>query len=688
MGTVRIKDHWGEQRLFERRAVAAAIIVIALTVVLIGRLVVLQVARYDYYAELSQGNRVRVEPLPAQRGLILDRTGKVLAENRPAFQLELVRERVPDLDATLRRLIEINVLPADDLDETRRLVRSRRGFESVPIRLRLTDEEIARFAVHRFEFPGVDIATRLTRFYPHGEHAVHALGYVAAISENDVKQLEKDNQLGKYAGTSLIGKLGIEASYEEQLHGADGSRQILVNAAGRSVQRQGTLTPELQELRPVAGRDLITSIDLPTQLVAEQGLIGRRGSVVAIDPNNGDVIVLASTPGFDPNPFGRGLTRAEYSALRDNIDVPLLNRALRGQYPSGSTIKPGLALAGLVYHEVEPNATKVCPGVWRLPGSSLAFREGRTGRHGAMDLRHAIAKSCDVYFYALASDIGVDHMAEFLGLLGFGSLTGIDIGGEKPGLLPSREWKRRTFKRPADQVWFPGETVNFGIGQGYFLVTPLQLAHYTSIMANRGTSYKPRLVIGVRGPGTGEVKRFPAVKNEEIKTASAEQWQIVTEGMAGTLRYGTAAAFAGKNMTYTIAGKTGTAQVFTVARNQSLDNQKTVSDRLRDHSWFVAFAPAERPRIAVAVIVENGGFGSALASPIARNVMDTFLLDANGQLKVPLPPGTVPLTPGPGYGPIIPGKGAAPAAAAPPKEDAPDTEADGTAEPPPAAGDE
>jgi penicillin-binding protein 2 len=674
MGTVRIKDHWGEQRLFEQRAIAATVIIILLTLVLIGRLVVLQVMRYDYYAELSQGNRVRVEPLPAQRGLILDRNLAVLAENRPSFQLELVRERVPDVDATLERLVEIGVLPADDLDETLRLVRSRRGFESVPIRLRLTEEEIARFAVYRFEFPGVDIATRLTRFYPHGEHAVHALGYVAAISENDVKKLEKEDQLSKYAGTTLIGKLGIEASFEKELHGSDGSRQILVNAAGRSVQRQGALTPDLQEFKPQPGHDVITAIDLPTELVAEQGLIGRRGAVVAIDPNNGDIIALVSTPGFDPNPFTRGLTRAEYGALRDNIDVPLLNRALRGQYPSGSTIKPGLALAGLAYHEVEPNATKFCPGIWRLPGSSLAFREGRTGRHGAMDLRHAIAKSCDVYFYGLASDIGVDHMAEFLAQFGFGSLTGIDIGGEKPGLLPSKEWKRKYFKRPADQIWFPGETVNFGIGQGYFLVTPLQLAHYTSIMANRGTSYKPRLVTGVRDPGTGEVKRFPAVKNEEIKNVSAEQWQIVTEGMAGTLRYGTAAGFAGKNMTYTIAGKTGTAQVFTVARNQSLDNQKTVSDRLRDHSWFIAFAPAEHPRIAVAVIVENGGFGSSLASPIARSVMDTFLLDANGQLKVPLPPGTVPLTPGPGYGPIIPGKGAAAAPAALPKQDAPDTE--------------
>src|SRR5688500_12462163 len=358
MGTVRIKDHWGEQRLFEQRAVAAAFVIAALTLVLIGRLVVLQILRYHYYAGLSQGNRVRVEPLPAQRGLILDRNGLVLAENRPAFQLELVRERVPDVDATLKRLIEIGVLPVDDLDETLKLVRSRRSFESVPIRLRLTEEEIARFAVHRFEFPGVDIATRLTRFYPHGEHAVHALGYVAAISEGDVKRLEKEKQLAKYAGTSLIGKLGIEASYELPLHGSDGSRQILVNAAGRSVQRQGTLTPELQENKPIAGRDVVTSIDLPTQLVAEQGLIGRRGAVVAIEPNTGNVIALVSTPGFDPNAFGRGLTKPEFAALNESIDKPLLNRALKGEYPPGSTVKPVMALAGLATGDTTPQRTK------------------------------------------------------------------------------------------------------------------------------------------------------------------------------------------------------------------------------------------------------------------------------------------------------------------------------------------
>src|SRR5687768_17161303 len=399
MGTVRIKDHWGEQRLFEKRAMAAAFIIIGLTLVLVVRLVVLQISRYDYYAELSQGNRVRVEPLPAQRGLILDRKLQVLAENRPAFQLELVRERVPDVDATLQRLAAIGVLPADDFDETRKLVRSRRSFESVPIRLRLTDEEIARFAVHRFEFPGVDIATRLTRFYPHGEHAVHALGYVAAISENDVKRLEKEQQLAKYAGTSLIGKLGIEASYEKELHGEDGSRQILVNAAGRSVQQEGTLTSGLQEIRPVAGRDVLTSIDLPTQLVAEQALIGRRGAVVAIDPNNGDVVAMVSTPGFDPNAFGRGLSRAEYGALRDNIDIPLLNRAIRGEYPPGSTVKPVIALAGLEYGVTTPQRTKACGGYFSLPGSRHRFRDWRPSGHGTVTLETAIAQSCDVYFY-------------------------------------------------------------------------------------------------------------------------------------------------------------------------------------------------------------------------------------------------------------------------------------------------
>jgi penicillin-binding protein 2 len=669
---VTIKDHWSEQRIFDQRSLAAGVIIVTLTVLLIGRLFLLQVIRFDYYTELSQGNRVRIEPIPAARGLVLDRNGEVIAANQPAYQLELIPEQVTDLKTTLDGLVGLGLLAADDLDDVRRAIRSRRPFDSVPIRLRMSEEDIARFAVHRFEFPGVDIVTRQTRWYPNNDLAVHALGYVAAISESDLEKIDRQ----AYAGTTLIGKLGVEAAYEKELHGTNGFKEVLVNAQGRSVTSMGGVIPDLKVRAATAGEDLLLSLDMPSQRVAEEMLKDKRGSLVAIDPQTGDVLALVSRPGFDPNLFGRGLTRAEFKELNDNIDHPLLNRALRGQYPSGSTIKPGLALAGLVYHDVDPNATKYCNGVWRLPGSSLPFREGRTGRHGAMDLRRAIARSCDVYFYELANDIGVDHIAEFLAPLGFGSLTGIDIAGEKPGLLPSKEWKRKAFKRPAEQVWYPGETVNFGVGQGYFLTTPLQLAHYVTILANRGTSYTPRLVSGVRDPATGNVRRFPPKKNEEIKTASAEQWQIVAEGMAGTLRYGTASQFAGKNMTYTIAGKTGTAQVFTVARNQSLDNQKTVSDRLRDHSWFIAFAPAEAPRIAVAVIVENGGFGASVASPIARKVMDTYLLDANGQLKVPLPPGTVPLTPGEGYGPIIPGKGPAPATTPPVKEAQPSTEAE------------
>lgn len=634
MGTVRIKDHWAEQRLFERRALAAVFILLLMALVLIGRLIILQVMRYEHYAELSQGNRVRVEPLPAQRGLILDRNLQVLAENRPAFQLELVRERVPDVDDTLKRLVEIDVLPEDDVDDTRKLVKSRRGFESVPIRLRLTDEEIARFAVHRFEFPGVDIATRLTRFYPHGEHAVHALGYVAAISENDVKRLEKEEQIGKYAGTTLIGKLGIEASFEKELHGSDGSRQILVNAAGRSVQRQGTLTPELQEFKPTPGRDLITGIDFPTQLVAEQGLIGRRGAVVAIDPNNGDVIALVSTPGFDPNGFGRGLTRAEYALLRDNIDVPLLNRAIRGEYPPGSTVKPVIALAGLAEGVTTPQHTKTCHGFFRLPGSSHRFRDWRPAGHGIVDMQRAIAQSCDVYFYELATLLGVDKLAGFLAHFGLGSTTGIDIGGERRGILPTPQWKKARFKNPADQVWFPGETVIFGIGQGYLIVTPMQLAHMTSIVAARGKSYQPRLVTALREQGSGKLQKVPPKLLETVDVASPENWRVAVDGMIKVMNGGTGSrSQAGAE--YQIAGKTGTAQVFSVAQGERY-NEDQLDERLHDHGWFVAFAPAEAPKIAVAVLIENGKHGTA-AALIARRVLDQYLLGRTTTPEIPPP---------------------------------------------------
>lgn len=627
--------------MFDQRALVAGVLIVVLTCILIGRLFVLQVVRHDYYMDLSQGNRVRIEPIPAARGLILDRHGEVLASNQPAYQLELVPEEVPDLGKALGGLVALGLIDPDDLDDIRRTIKSRRAFDSVPLRLRMSEEEIARFAVRRYEFPGVDIKTRQTRLYPNAELAVHALGYVAAISESDLQRIDR----AAYSGTSLIGKLGVESAYENELHGTNGFREILVNARGRSVQHQGALVPNLRVQPPVAGSDLVLTLDMTTQRVAEEGLAGRRGAVVAIDPRNGDVIALVSHPGFDPNLFARGLTRAEFAALNEDIDRPLFNRALRGTYPSGSTIKPAIALAGLVYHEVDPEKRHFCAGVYRLPGSSHQFREGRTGRHGGVNLEEAIARSCDVYFYDLANTLGVDRIAEFLAPFGFGSPTGIDIGGEKPGLLPTRAWKRKAFSRPQDQVWFPGETVNLGVGQGYFLVTPLQLAHYVSVLANSGKSYKPRLVSGLRDPVTGKIRRIPPARSTDVKSVTPEQWHIVLEGMEGALQpRGTAYATAGRNMTYTIAGKTGTAQVYTVAQNERY-NEKTVNERLRDHSWFIAFAPAEAPRIAVAVLVENGGFGSTGAAPIVRKVMDAYLLDAGGQVKQTLAPGSAPAKP-------------------------------------------
>ncbi|HVW70077.1 MAG TPA: penicillin-binding protein 2 [Steroidobacteraceae bacterium] len=629
----RIKDHWGEQRLFDQRSLIAGVLIVLLTFVLLGRLYLLQVVRHDYYAELSQGNRVRTEPIPASRGLILDRNGSVMVNNEPAYQLELTREQVPDLNDTLKRLTALNLIDPEDLDGIKHMILSRRSFDTVPLRLRLTDEEIGRFAVHRFEFPGVDLATRQTRHYPFGELGVHALGYVGAISEQDLDHIDR----AAYAGTALIGKLGVEASYEKPLHGQNGYREILVNAQGRSVERQGAYAPELRAVAPTAGEDVVLSIDLPTQKVAEEVFGDHRGAVVAIDPTNGDVLALVSKPGFDPSIFARGVTRSEYAALSQNIDKPLFNRALRGTYPSGSTIKPVISLAGLANHMLDPHKDEFCAGVYYLPGSRLAFREGKFGRHGNLDLPHAIARSCDVYFYRLAATIGIDKIAAFMAPFGYGSLTGIDIGGEKPGVLPSPEWKRRVYK----QAWYPGETVNVGIGQGYLLVTPLQLAHVASVIAGRGKSYRPRLVTALRDVN-GELHKLPPIENPSIQGVTDEDWNIVIEGMIGATSWpgGTAYAFV-HGTPYTMAGKTGTAEVVTVGRNQSLTAKKT-DERLKDHAWFIAFAPAEAPRIAVAVLAENAGFGATTSSPIARKVIDAYLLGPDGKVKPSLLPGGSP----------------------------------------------
>ena len=643
MPAVRIKDHWREQRLFDQRALVCAAAMGLATLALIVRLFVLQVSRHDYYADLSQGNRVRTEPIPPARGLILDRHGELIAGSQPAYQLELVPEEVPDIDATLDGLVKLNLIRAEDVDEIERTIDSSRNFDSVPIRLRMSDEDVARFAVHRFEFRGVDIKTRQTRWYPNGDMAVHALGYVGAISEQDLKHIDRN----AYAGTSLIGKLGVESAYEKQLHGTNGSREVLVNAQGRSVERQGAFVPKLHTKAPTAGDDLLLSIDLNAQRVAEAALAGHRGAVVALDPNNGDVLALVSLPGFDPSLFARGITGAEYRTLAEDIDRPLFNRALRGTYPSGSTIKPVLGLAALTDHTLAANTKVFCNAEFYLPGSRHVWRADKDEPRGWLDLPEAISRSSDVFFYRLASTLGIDRMAAFLEPFGYGQPTGIDIGGEKAGLLPTPEWKRKAFKRPEDKVWFPGETINMGIGQGYLLVTPLQLAHITGILAERGRDFRPRVVKGMRD-AAGRVQWLAPVEGTPVKGVSAEDWAVVNEAMIGTTRcarYCGTAWVAFKGAAYQAAGKTGTAQVYTVAQNAKY-NAKTVPERLRDHAWFIAYAPAEAPRIAIAVLVENAGFGSMNAAPVARKVLDAYLLGPDGKLKPPTLEAAAPGLPG------------------------------------------
>jgi penicillin-binding protein 2 len=641
---VRIKDHWREQRLFDQRALVCAAIMALATIGLVVRLFLLQVARHEYYSDLSQGNRVRNEPIPAARGLILDRYGELIAGDQPAYQLELVPEEVPDIDTTLDRLVQLSLVRAENVDEIERTIESSRIFDSVPIRLRMSDEDVATFAVHRFEFPGLDIKTRQTRWYPNGELAVHALGYVGAISEQDLKHIDR----AAYAGTSLIGKLGIESAYEKELHGTNGSREVLVNAQGRSVERQGAFVPKLHTKPPAAGGDLLLSIDLKIQRVAESALAGHRGAVVALDPNTGDVLALVSLPGFDPTLFARGITGAEYRVLAEDIDRPLFNRALRGTYPSGSTIKPVLGLAALTDHTLAANTKVFCNAEFYLPGSRHVWRADKDEPRGWLDLPEAISRSSDVFFYRLASTLGIDRMAAFLEPFGYGQLTGIDIGGEKPGLLPTPEWKRKAFKRPEDKVWFPGETVNMGIGQGYLLVTPLQLAHITGILAGRGRNVRPRVVKGMRD-AAGHVQWLAPVEDAPIKGVSAEDWATVIDAMIGTThcaRYCGTAWVAFKGAAYEAGGKTGTAQVYSVAQNAKY-NAKTVPERLRDHAWFIAFAPADAPRIAVAVLVENAGFGASNAAPVARKVLDAYLLGPDGKLSPPTLEATAPRLPGP-----------------------------------------
>jgi penicillin-binding protein 2 len=623
MRRVKVKDLFREQRTFGLRALLAGCIAALMLAVVAGRLVWLQVLKHEHYAELSQGNQVRIEPLPPDRGIIYDRKGRVLAENTPAYQLTITREQVADLDGTLARLVQLALLESDDVDRVRKLLASRRLFEAVPVRLRLTDEEISRYAVHRHELRGVDLATRMARQYPYGPIGVHALGYVGSISEDDLKRIDAT----EYFGTAAIGKTGIERAYESELHGHGGFREVLVNAEGRSVDTLGGVKPQLRIERPVAGNDLELSLDIELQRVAEEAMGENRGAVVALDPWTGEVLALASTPGFDPNNFARGISVKDYRDLTTDPDQPLYNRALRGTYPPGSTIKPVMALAGLEAGVIKPEDRRFCPGYFTLPNSTRRYRDWKKQGHGSVDMREAIMTSCDVYFYGLAATLGIDRIHDTMARLGFGSLTGIDVEGERSGIMPSTEWKKSAFKTRDMQVWFPGETVIVGIGQGYWTATPLQLAHATAVLATRGPHFKPRLVTALRNPGTKQLSKRPPEPLPTVQLKNAANWEVIVDAMVAvtTGPRGTAVS-ASRGATYTIAGKTGTAQVFSIGQQEKYD-EKEVAERLRDHALFVAFAPAEKPRLVIAVLVENGGHGGSVAAPIARAVFDAYLAE-------------------------------------------------------------
>lgn len=610
----QIKDHWREKRMFNLRVLICAGIALVLTGAVAARLAVLQLVDGDYYAAQSQGNRIRVQPLPPTRGLIYDRNNRVLAENTPSYQLEITPEQVPDMDKTLRALVSNGILDEDATDRVRELIRSKRRFDSIPILQRMSDAEVAQFAVLRPYFPGVEIRARLARAYPYGTVAAHALGYVGSISPADQERVDA----AAYSGTSYIGKVSVERAYEDELHGSVGHADVLVNVHGRVMQNLNT---ELS----VPGKDLILSLDIPTQIAAEDALGERRGAVVALDPRNGEILALASTPSYDPNAFISGLSRADFRALQTDVNQPLFNRALRGKYPPGSTIKPIIALAGLQEQAIQPNERKYCIGHFSLPGNSHRYRDWKPEGHGMVDMHDAIAQSCDTYFYDLANELGIDSMAQTLASFGFGASTGVDISPESQGLVPSREWKRRNFAAREDQVWYPGETVITGIGQGYLLATPLQLAHATAAIAMRGQRFQPSIVRGVRDPVTGTVTLREPLQLPPVAVATPEYWDEIIDAMRGVVydARGTARAL-GRNSPWSMAGKSGTAQVFTVAQDEEYDETE-LAERMRDHALFVAFGPLEDPRIAVAVIVENGGSGSGVAGPVARKVLDTYL---------------------------------------------------------------
>ena len=608
----QLKDDFLENRLIRRRLVLSAVFTVILLSLVLGRLYVLQIVEHEHFSTLSDSNRVRIKALPPTRGLIFDRNGVVMANNLPAYRLEIVPEQVEDLDSTLLQLKRYIDYTEQDLKRFKQSSKRRRPFESIPLRLNLKDEEVARLAVNLHRFEGVEINARLTRNYPQGAHAVHALGYVSRIDERDLSKVSEV----EYAGSTHIGKLGLEKFYEHELHGSVGVQQVEVNARGRTLR-------VLNESPPVQGNNLHLTIDSRLQKVAEEAFAEYSGAAVAINPNNGEILALVSMPIFDPNLFVNGISFDDYNALRDSSKRPLFNRALSGQYPPGSTSKPFYGLAGLELAITTAENDVYCIGYYKLPNEPRRYRDWKKQGHGHMDLNNAITQSCDVYFYDLAYRMGIDRMSEFLASFGFGVKTGVDSTGERSGLLPSREWKRRAEGMP----WFPGETLITGIGQGALLVTPLQLANSTAAFSIKGERYQPHLVKSVEKIPEYNLVEIASHVAGRYELKSEKNWKHVHDALVNVVHglRGTAHRIS-KGMQYRTAGKTGTAQVFEIAQDEEYD-EETVAEKLRDHALFISYAPADDPQIAVAVIVENGGHGSSVAAPIARRIMDAYLLE-------------------------------------------------------------
>ena len=598
---------------FRFRLGFAAVFVIVCFGILIGRFVWLQVIQHDFYQTRAEDNRIALIPIVPNRGIITDRNGIVLAHNYSAFTLEITPAQAGNLEETINTLAEIIDIQPKDRKRFKRLLDEAKNFESIPIRTRLSDAEVAKFSAHRYRFPGVEVKARLFRQYPLGTVASHAIGYIGRITERDLKWIEDSEKQANYKGTDHIGKTGIEQKYEFALHGETGYEEVEIDAGGRAVR-------SLSRTAPVSGNNLTLTLDAKLQEITEQAFGDRRGALVAIEPSTGGILALVSTPSFDPNLFVDGIRSEDWDLLNNSPDRPMVNRALNGAYPPGSTFKPFMSLAALELGKRTPSQAIVDPGFFNFGGHQ--FRDDKKGGHGIVDMYKSIVQSCDTYYYVLANDMGIDNIARFMGSLGLGKKTGVDIEGESEGVLPSPEWKKKRFRRPEQQKWFAGETISIGIGQGYNAYTPIQLAHAVATLANNGVVYRPHLVRYITDSRSGEKTM---IEPQPLRTLPWKQQNIDTikNAMVGVNREGTGArAFAGAE--YVSGGKTGTAQVFSLKGGDYKAGK--LKQELRDHGLFIAFAPADKPKIALAVLVENGGFGAQAAAPIARMVIDYYLL--------------------------------------------------------------